>query len=97
MPFCAVAMDDLYGRNVQLCQQLDEAGIEYYGDIPANTIVYLDCPRLEKRQSKRGKPAKRNRVVAQQRYAVRHLVNHTQIEWLTLTLRPTARGHLTDR
>jgi len=97
MPFCAVAMDDLYGRNVQLCQQLDEAGIEYYGDIPANTIVYLDCPRLQKRQTKRGKPAQRNRIVAQQRYAVREVVNHAQIEWLTLTLRPTARGHLTDR
>jgi SRSO17 transposase len=97
VPFEAVAMDDLYGRNVPLCQQLDEAGIEYYGDIPANTTVYLDCPRLESRLTKRGKVAKRKRIVAQHRYQVRDLVTHKQVEWLTLTLRPTARGHLTDR
>ena len=39
--FEAVVMDDLYGRNAQLRQRLDQAGIEYYGDVPANTIVYL--------------------------------------------------------
>ena len=97
IPFTAVAMDDLYGRNVKLCQQLDDAGIEYYGDVPANTMVYLDCPRLETRLTKRGKPAKRKRIVAQHRYEVRQLVDHPDIEWLTLTLRNTERGYLTDR
>ncbi len=98
LPFQAVAMDDLYGRNGPLCQQLDEAGIEYYGDIPANTVVYLDCPQLESRLTKRGKVAKRKRIVAQHCYLVRELVDHEQIEWLILTLRPTARSHhLTDR
>jgi SRSO17 transposase len=97
VPFQAVAMDDLYGRNVALCQQLDEAGIEYYGDVPANTVVYLDCPRLETRLTKRGKVAKRKRIVAQHRYQVRELVSHDQVDWLTLTLRPTERGYLTDR
>jgi SRSO17 transposase len=97
LPFTAVAMDDLYGRNTKLCHQLDEAGIEYYGDIPANTIVYLDCPRLETQLTKRGKPAKGKRIVAQHRYQVRQLVDHPDLEWLTLTLRSTARGYLTDR
>ncbi len=97
VPFVAVAMDDLYGRNVPLCWRLDEAGIEYYGDIPANTVVYLDCPQLETRLTKRGKPAKKKRIVAQQRYEVRQLVDHPQVEWDTLTLRPTERGYLTDR
>ena len=97
LPFTAVAMDDLYGRNVKLCQQLDEAGIEYYGDIPANTIVYLDCPKLETQLTKRGKPANRKRIVAQHRYEVRQLIDHADIEWLTLTLRTTERGYLTDR
>ena len=97
MPFTAVAMDDLYGRNTELCQQLDEAGIEYYGDMPANTIVYLDCPKLESRLTKRGKVAKRKRIVAQQRYHLREMVHHPDIEWRTLSLRPTARGQLTDR
>ena len=44
--FAAVVMDDLYGRNEVLRAQLDAAGIEYYGDIPANTRVYLDEPQL---------------------------------------------------
>jgi len=42
IPFEAVAMDDLYGRNRQLCRRLDEANIEYYGDVSANATVYLD-------------------------------------------------------
>jgi SRSO17 transposase len=97
IPFTAVAMDDLYGRNTKLCQQLDKAGIEYYGDIPANTTVYLDCPKLASWLTKRGKVAKRKRIVAQQRYQVRQLVDHPQVEWLSLTLRATERGYLTDR
>ena len=39
VPFVAVAMDDLYGRNPTLRHRLDQAGIEYYGDIPSNTIT----------------------------------------------------------
>jgi hypothetical protein len=35
IPFVAVTMDDLYGRNEALRQNLNEAGIEYYGDVPA--------------------------------------------------------------
>lgn len=97
LPFCAVAMDDLYGRNVKLCQCLDGAGTEYYGDIPANTVVYLDCPKLKARLTKRGKPAQKKRIVAQHRSEVRQLVDHPDIEWQTLTLRSTDRGYLTDR
>ena len=43
--FEAVAMDDLYGRNTQLRRRLADQHIEYYGDVPATTIVYLDQPR----------------------------------------------------
>jgi hypothetical protein len=39
-------MDDLYGRNAQLRQQLAQADIEYYGDVPANTHVYLAQPQI---------------------------------------------------
>jgi len=97
VPFKAVAMDDLYGRNVQLCQRLDKAGIEYYGDVPANTIVYLDCPQLESRLTKRGKPAKRKRIVAPHRHPVKDLVDQPQVEWTRLTVRATERGYMTDR
>ncbi|MBI1877444.1 MAG: transposase [Chloroflexi bacterium] len=95
LPFVAVTMDDLYGRNQHLCRRLHEAGIEYYGDIPANTVVYLDRPRFETRLTKRGKPAKKKRLVAQHRYEVRNLLNHPALTWARLTVRPTERGHLT--
>lgn len=95
LPFVAVAMDDLYGRNQQLCRRLAEAGIEYYGDIPANTVVYLDPPRFETRLTKRGKPAKKKRLVAQHRSEVRDLLDHPAVTWARLTVRSTERGHLT--
>jgi SRSO17 transposase len=95
LPFVAVTMDDLYGRNQQLCRRLDEAGIEYYGDIPANTVVYLDPPRFETRLTKRGKPTKKKRLVAQHRHEVRDLRHHPAVSWARLTVRPTERGHLT--
>jgi SRSO17 transposase len=97
VPFVAVAMDDLYGRNQELCQRLDEAGIEYYGDIPANTVVYLDQPRLETRLTKRGQPAKQKQIVAQQRYEVRQLLDQPEVEWVELTVRATERGYLTAK
>lgn len=94
IPFQAVVMDDLYGRNVKLCRQLDGAHIEYYGDIPANTVVYLDPPQLETVLTKRGTPAKRKRVMAQHRYTVKQLLTEVNLDWHTLTVRSTERGHL---
>lgn len=46
IPFEAVVMDDLYGRNEVLRQRLDDAGIEYYGDVPVDTRVYLEPPTI---------------------------------------------------
>jgi SRSO17 transposase len=94
MPFEAVVMDDLYGRNDVLRQRLDQAGIEYYGDIPVNTIVYLDKPRVIYPKTKRGKRSKRSKIVAKQRYEVRQLLHHPALEWATITLRPNERGML---
>jgi SRSO17 transposase len=61
IPFDAVAMDDLYGRNAQLRKQLDDAGVEYYGDIPKNTAMYLDKPQIVYPITKRGKPTNTTR------------------------------------
>ncbi len=94
VPFDAVLMDDLYGRNDVLRQRLDQAGIEYYGDIPANTVVYLDQPQIVYRTTKRGKRSKQPEIIAQQRYEVRQLLDHPVLEWATLTLRPYERGML---
>lgn len=92
--FEAVIMDDLYGRNEVLRKRLDQAGIEYYGDIPANTIVYLDQPQIIYPKTKRGKRSKRPQIVAQQRYEARQLLHHPDLQWATITLRPNERGML---
>ena len=94
VPFKAVAMDELYGRNNTLRQRLDRAGIEYYGDVPANTIVYLDKPVIIYPKTKRGQQSKRPKIVAKQRYEVRQLLNHPGLEWHTITIRPNERGVL---
>jgi SRSO17 transposase len=94
VPFGAVAMDDLYGRNPTLRHRLDQAGIEYYGDIPSNTIVYLDKPKIVYPKTKRGKRSKRPKIMAKQRYEVRQLLHHPALEWDTITLRANERGML---
>lgn len=92
--FDAVAMDDLYGRNRQLCRRLDEASIEYYGDVPVDTVVYLDKPSVKYRRKKNGQQAKRYDVIGTA-YQVRDLRHHERLEKATLTLRPNERGMLT--
>ena len=94
VPFEAVVMDDLYGRNNVLRQRLDQAGIEYYGDVPANKIVYLEQPQIVYPLTKRGKPSKRARITAQQRYQVRELLDHPSLEWSTIAVRSNERGLL---
>jgi SRSO17 transposase len=92
--FDAVAMDDLYGRNNVLRQRLDQANIEYYGDIPANTIVYLDKPTIIYPKTKRGKRSKRPKVIGPKRHQVSQLLHYPGLEWAEITLRPNERGML---
>lgn len=97
IPFDAVAMDDLYGRNTQLRKRLDDAGIEYYGDIPKNTVMYLDQPKIVYPITKRGKPSKHYQVVAQHRHTASGLLQHPDLEWADISLRPNERGQLRAR
>ena len=94
VPFEAVVMDDLYGRNGVLRHRLDQAHIEYYGDIPANTTVYLDKPKVTYPQTKRGKRSKRPRIVAEHRHEAGQLLHHPELEWAEITIRPNERGLL---
>jgi len=94
VPFEAVVMDDLYGRNTALRQRLHQAGIEYYGDIPANTLVYLDKPQVVYPLTKRGKPSKKPRILAKRRVEVRSLLHDLSLECAVITLRPSERGML---
>lgn len=93
IPFKAVAMDDLYGRNQVLRTHLHEAGIEYYGDVPASTVVYRDKPQVT--YEKTGRKGRTSRVItAKQRYEVSDLTTAADLERATLTLRPNERGML---
>jgi SRSO17 transposase len=93
IPFVAVTMDDLYGRNEALRQNLNEAGIEYYGDVPVNTKVYLEQPQIIHPLTKRGKPAKALQIVGTA-YEVRELRQKDWLKWQTIRLRTNERGYL---
>lgn len=93
LPFVAVAMDDLYGRNTQLRWQLAQAHIEYYGDVPANTRVYLERPQITYPMGKRGQPLKQP-LINTKVYEVQALLDHPTLERAWITLRPHQRGLL---
>lgn len=93
IPFVAVTMDDLYGRNTLLRQNLNAAGIEYYGDIPANTQVYLEKPQIVHPLTKRGKPSTAPQIIGTAS-EVRELRKQAGLVWHTLRLRPNERGYL---
>ncbi len=97
VPFEAVAMDDLYGRNKVLRRCLDEAQIEYYGDVPKNTFVYLNKPKITFLKTKTGKPSRHYEICTLRRFEVQHLRDHKSLEWAELTLRPNERGLLQAR
>ena len=93
IPFVAVAMDDLYGRNGALRQNLNQAGIEYYGDIPANTRVYLEKPQFIYPLTKRGTPSKTPQIIGTA-YEVQELRQKNGLAWQNLRLRTSERGYL---
>jgi SRSO17 transposase len=92
--FDAVAVDGLYGQSFWLRQQLDQAKIEFYADVPANTKVYLSEPLIGIPQNRRGPKAQLPKVLSPMVYRVADLQNHPSVLWHTLTLRPTERGWL---
>lgn len=94
LPFAAVAFDSLYGRSFWLREQCDQAGIEYYADVPANQGVYLAYPELEFELTKTGKPTQKFNVVGQEAFKASDLAQLSETEWETLCLRPNERGML---
>jgi SRSO17 transposase len=95
IPFDAVACDGLYGRSFWLRQQMDEAGIEFYADVPANTQVYLREPKIGIPHNQRGRKATQARVLSPQASRIDDLPRHPSLLWQTLTIRPSERGWLT--
>jgi len=95
LPFVAVAFDSLYGRSFWLREQCEQAEIEYYADIPANQVLYLEYPVLEFERNKDGKPSEKFSVVGQAAFKASELAQLPQTQWESLTLRPNERGMLT--
>lgn len=89
--FEAVVMDDLYGRNTVLRRRLHDAGVEYYGDIPKDTQVYLEKPKITYPLTKWGKRSKNTRIEGEPEQVQ---VLHSHLDWQTLRLRPNERGYL---
>lgn len=71
--FDAVAIDGLYGQSFWLRHQLDQAHIEFYADVPANTQVYLSEPVIGLAQNRRGPKATKPSVRTPQAYRVDQL------------------------
>jgi len=95
LSFEAVAFDTLYGRNPWLRDTVSQAGLEYYADVPVNTKVYLSQPIIGWPQHKRGRKAKKERVLSPKAYRVDQLRHHPELRWRTISLRPSERGQLT--
>ncbi len=72
---------------------LNEAGIEYSGDVPVNTKVYLEKPHIVHPLTKRGKTAKTTQIIGKV-YEVRELAQKDWLEWQTIRLRTNERGNL---
>jgi len=92
VPFEAVACDTLYGRSTWFRDKLAEEDIEYYADVPANTRVYLSEPQIGFPQHKRGRKARRERVLSPKAYRVDQLRHHPDTHWQTVEVRANERG-----
>lgn len=94
LPFEAVACDSLYGRSTWFRDQLADANLEYYADIPCNTRIYLEQPHIGVPQNKRGKQATKERVLSPKPLRVDRLRTHPDTLWKTVELRTSERGIL---
>ena len=95
IPFQAVLMDSLYGRNEAFRQQMNNAQLEYYGDVPANTQVYLQQPIVDYPLTKKRRvPSKKPIITGADMYEVQAVGQEPTLHWETIRLRPNERGFL---
>ena len=96
LPFDTVACDELYGRNRDLRAKFDEMHLNYAGQVPANTQVYLQEPPIGVPHRKgQGRPHTRRRVQSHQKpYAVCAVGRRSATRWQRVQVRPIERGVL---
>jgi len=94
IPFQAVLMDSLYGRNEALRQQLDKAELEYYGDVPANTQVYIERPNIVYPLTQKRRVPSKNPVIEGDPCEVQSVGQQPTLPWETIRVRPNERSFL---
>lgn len=95
LPFNAVDMDSLYGRSFPLRTKLETENIEYYADIPSDTLVYSKEPKISYKEKKKGGQFKKPTIEGTA-IKVSELADTPDMESATLRLRPSERGYLED-
>lgn len=97
LPFKGIGCDALYGRDMKFRAELRNDGILYMADVPYNTKVYLNKPKLEipKKKSNRGRNPQKVQVVS-----IEKAINVNKImrkkDWKRIQVRDTERGILND-
>lgn len=97
LPFALAACDDLYGKSRAFRAGLDAAQIQYAAEVPSDTQVYLQCPKVgvPRRRHKRGKPPTRLTVRSRQvPHEVRALARSGLTSWERVAVRNSERGEL---
>jgi SRSO17 transposase len=97
LPFDQVACDDLYGKSRDFRANLDAAHLAYAADVPADTQVYLQAPKVgvpRKRHKKGPRPAHLKILSRQGPHEVRALAASRQTVWQRATVRHAERGEL---
>jgi len=98
-PFQALCCDTLYGRSSWLRANLRAAEITYMAEVPSDTHVYLEWPKVgvPKRRGRRGRKPTKPRVVSKEKpIEVRHLRRRRDSNWRRVSVRSTERGELRD-
>lgn len=97
LPFEYVACDDLYGRGRAFRADLDAAHIQYAAEVPEDTQVYLQCPKLgrpRRRHKGRARPTRLQVVSRQVPHTARALAHSPQTAWQRVIVRNSERGQL---
>ena len=97
VPFERVACDELYGRGQVFRATLDAENIGYAAQVPANTLVYEEEPRvgLPRPRSRHGQQPKRLKVLSQKvPREARSLARSSHTCWRRVRVRTTERGWL---
>lgn len=97
LPFRQVACDSLYGRNRAFRAALAAEDLAYSAEVPANTQVYLQPPKVgvpRRRHSGKRAPTRPQVLSRQVPHEVRTLARGCQTEWQRVAVRPSERGEL---